>query len=196
MSICFFAFCHFSSYISQTLRHASHHHRSRPQSSYSTATPRQPHSAARGPTRGVQAPPRPRERPPPGLHSGMGLLSMRRSWPRPKAVRRLHRTGGASRSRRSHGRRSLQPPGSDVTRLPAAIGAGGKPFGLSKLAFTRGRCRREGATSYSLRAVYPAYSAPTPSPSTTPHPPRHHVAVRGAAQRWLHPRSHSMCWRG
>ena len=100
--------------------------------------------------------PRPRGRPPPGLHSGMGLLSMRRSWPRPKAVRRLHRTGGAPRSRRSHGRRSLQPPGSDVARLSAAIGAGGKPFGLSKLTFTRGRCRCEGATSYSLRAVHPA----------------------------------------
>ena len=102
----------------------------------------------------------PSPRPPralsPGLHFGMGLLSMRRSWPRPKAVRRLHRMGGAPRRRRSHVRRCLQPPGSDVARLSAAIGAGGKPFGLSKLTFARGRCRREGATSYSLRDVYPA----------------------------------------
>ncbi len=115
--------------------------------------------------------PRPRERPPPGLHSGMGLLSMGRSWPGPEAVQRLHRTGGAPRSRRSHGLRSLQPRGSLVARLWAAIGAGGKPFGLSKLTFPRGRCRCEGATSYSLRDVYPARPAPTPSPSTTPHLP-------------------------
>ena len=71
----------------------------------------------------------PSPRPPralsPGLHSGMGLLSMGRSWPRRRAVRRLHRTGGAPRRRRSHVRRCLQPPGSDVARLWAAIGAGG-----------------------------------------------------------------------
>ena len=90
---------------------------------YSASTTDPPRSGLRQVTadpipKPLLAPPsRPRGRPPPGLHFGMGLLSMGRSWPRRRAVRRLHRTGGAPRRRRSHVRRCLQPPGSDVGRL-------------------------------------------------------------------------------
>ena len=115
----------------------------------------------------------PSPRPPralsPGLHFGMGLLSMRRSLPRRKAVRRLHRMGGAPRSRRSHVRRCLQPPGSRVGRLSAAIEGSGKSLGLWALSFACGRCRREGAASCQLPTVDPGWSAQPPTGSTASH---------------------------
>ena len=141
---------------------------------YSASTTDPPRSGLRQVTadpipKPLLAPPsRPRGRPPPGLHFGMGLLSMGRSWPRPKAVRRLHRMGGAPRSRRSHVRRCLQPPGSDVARLSAAIGAGGKPFGLSKLTFTHG----EGAAARALLHIpYETSIPPSLRPRRAHRPP-------------------------